>query len=918
MNERTRQALVTLSIPTDVIEKIGRQGHTLDSLRSLSGPQLRKFYAEDEAQLIELKIKRQPISDTVAEAILAASKGVCAYCDDGISTRPYQIHHIEPYSANQNNTEDNLVLVCPNHHAWIHKTGVAAESQKRRRREWCATAELGRAYTKRGIPFPYGIFEPIDYGGKPNIVEILFPIPPSPRTAVELSKHALGDEARQRLGTSNFLLLVGGSGAGKSTLALGIAGSFDAPVFRYCRPPADTRGALTEVLTFVGTATRRCVLLLDDTNTWATASDLERVAGSASKDVYVLATWTGGRLDGDPTAELHVLGNRLVMHWEDVRSAACAALLEHEHEVVETLRRLRSDDVERVGFGPLDRSLDWLLNRYGGTAKSIWQFLFLLRGGWQAVRDDLGMLAADGRADVPVIYAAIEQIAAVERPVTPTETSEAIAKLPPTPALPPAHVEWIADVFDKLVQRRLMVQARGAYTTVHRDWARALICAALNDPLCKQCAVDFLARDFDARTASARRLMILWSWLWYDAVGGPYTRDWAARQKPEDWRALVGTAATASLVDVAMVAQQLHLLFPSDPWTTVVGDAFEAHETPLALLVSEATSEDWYLLRQLFMAMDHARPSCAARIVSRWAPEAAARVLGETHPDYYDSVWWFLAGVEKHSPEWCAEVGRRLDWRALASNLSRIRRGHVDAIDHCVEILGRLKVRLLRSRVTELAEAMADILRDVSLSEISFWHAPMELWLEIFPTEMRRVVDGLEPNRLATELSIAGPRNWGRLLMLSAFAARAGSDFGRQMVDSLGSTFVDSVNRFGATNAHELRVLLWQLGYGSAARRRELAAQLLTVATAACKADENERGEILKAFSAIDPDQAQKLASDLGLAVPENDGVDDINRPLLDGLENGDLIRKEIDDLDRSGEDYDVGELLLGMGRGGG
>ncbi|MBN2561763.1 MAG: HNH endonuclease [Phycisphaerae bacterium] len=916
MNERTRQALVTLSIPTDLIEKIGLQGHTLDGLRSLSGLQLQKFYSEDEAQLIELKIKRRPIPDTVVEAILAASNGVCAYCEDGVSTRPYQMHHIEPYSANQNNSEDNLVLVCPNHHAWLHKTGVPADSQKRRRREWCATAELGRAYARRGIPFPYGTFEPIDYGGEPNIVEILSPVPPSPRTAVELSKHALADEARRRLRASKFLLLVGGSGAGKSTLALGIAGLFEALVFRYRRPPVDTRGALAEVLTFVGIASRECVLLLDDANTWAAASDLERVAASASKDVYLLATWTGASLEGDPTAELHVLGNRLVMRWEDVRSTACATLLEHEHEVVRTLRRLRSDDVERVGLGPLDRSLEWLFDRYGGTAKSIWQFLFLLRGGWQSVRDELGILAAAGRADVPVVYAAIEQIASVERPVTPTETSEAIPKLPLAAALPPADVAWIADVFDKLVRRRLMVRARGAYTTVHRDWARALICAALDDPLCKQSAMESLARDFDARTASPRRLMILWSWLWYDAAGGRYARDWAARQGPEDWRALVGTAAAASLVDIAMVAQQLHLLFPSDHWTAIVGDAFEAHEAPLALLVSKATSEDWYLLRQLFMTMDHARPSCAARIASGWAPEAAARVLGETHPDYYESVWWFLAGVEKHSREWCAQVGHHLDWQTVASNLSRIRRGHIDAINHCVEILGRLKVPLLRSRVTGLAKAMADTLRGASVSEISFWHAPMELWLEIFPTEMHKVVEVLEPSRLAEELSNTGPRNWGRVLMLSAFAARAGSDFGRQMVDSLGSTFVDSVNRFGATNAHELRVLVWQLGYGSAARRNELAAQLLTVATAACKADEHERGEILKAFSALDLDQAQKLATDLGLAIPENDRVDDVDRPLLDCLENGDLIRKKLDDLDRSGEDYDVTALLLGWGRG--
>src|ERR1043165_4278817 len=136
MNPRTRRALVALSIPSDVIAKIAQHGHTLDNLRSFSGVQLRTFYEPAEAELLEQKLKRQPIPDDVVEIILSASGSVCAYCADGNSTRPNEIHHIDPYAATQDNSEDNLLLVCPTHHTWIHRHGVRPEDQKRQRREW--------------------------------------------------------------------------------------------------------------------------------------------------------------------------------------------------------------------------------------------------------------------------------------------------------------------------------------------------------------------------------------------------------------------------------------------------------------------------------------------------------------------------------------------------------------------------------------------------------------------------------------------------------------------------------------------------------------------------------------------------------------------------------------------------------------
>jgi energy-coupling factor transporter ATP-binding protein EcfA2 len=897
-----------------LIEKIDQRDHTLENLRSFSDPQLRQHYSKAEALLIEQKIKRQPIADDVVERILSTSNSVCAYCADGNFTRPYEIHHIEPYAVGQDNSEDNLILVCPTHHTWIHKTGEAVPAQKRKRREWQSLAELGGMYAAKGIPFPFGVLEPIDYGGEPSIIETLSSAPPSPTSCVELSKHPLGREALNRLSASNFLLLVGASGSGKSTLALGLSGTIpDAHVFRYRRPPdTDSRKALGEVLTFIATATKRCVLLLDDANGWATAGDLERIAAAASATIHVIATWTGGRLEGDPTAELHVLPNRVVVTWDDIRPALCARLLDREHEVIEQLQRIRKDDLEPLGYGPISQSLESLLRRYGDTARSVWQFLFLLRSGWTAVRDDLVVLIADGRADLPVLYAAIEQIASVERPVAIPETVAAIAPLSTSAGLPAGDAAWVARIFDSLVARRLVIRVRDAFTTVHRDWARALICSALEEQGTRAATTELLLRDFDCGTKWPRRLMILWSWLWYDPFGGRFASEWAKSQSPEAWRALVKTAATTSLVDVAMVARRLHMLFQSVRWTAIVGDALEANEAALTELVRKATAEDWYWLRELFMALDYARPTAAARVIAAWSPQSAARVLAETHPDHYESVGWFLSGAARHSLDWCIEVGRHLDWNTMASSIQRVRRGDVEALEECAHILSRLGVPLLRSRVRELATAMGGALRGAALADIRFEPVPGIMWLEFFPDDTRRVVDELDPKRLAAEFSIASPRHWSCLLTLSAFAERAGSDFARQLVDNLGEPLIGSVVRVGAANPYELRVLLWQLTYGSAGSRRELAAKLFEVAKAACEASDTESGNILDAFSHIDAEYAARLAADLGRAMPKTDGPRALNVPFLQRLSNADEVRRELERREQSGEDYDVDAVLFG------
>jgi hypothetical protein len=205
MNQRTRDSLLGRGLPTDLVEKIGGHGHTVGILRNYSHKALTQFYTEEEAEAIYRGVHRQPVSAEVLDRVRFLSNEVCSYCVDGVSTRPYQIHHIVEHARTQDDSEENLMLVCPTHHAAIPQRGYSVEEQKQQRQKWYALVEAGRAYEARGLTFPIKSFAVLAYQNGPDLAELFTFGPPSPSTARMISEHGLGTEARARLLAANFL-----------------------------------------------------------------------------------------------------------------------------------------------------------------------------------------------------------------------------------------------------------------------------------------------------------------------------------------------------------------------------------------------------------------------------------------------------------------------------------------------------------------------------------------------------------------------------------------------------------------------------------------------------------------------------------------------------------------------------------------
>jgi hypothetical protein len=197
LRSTTETALLALGFDTDFIRKIDYNKCTLTSLRNSSDAALRLVFSNAEVQLIKDNIKRKPIDSDVLDRIISAADGACCFGEDGNSARPYQIHHIIEHAKTQDNSEDNLLLICPSHHQSVPKHFSVTE-QKARRRSWQATVIIARAYRARGLEYPYGLFTAKDFGTDPNPEEVIQQYRVSPATALAISRHELAEEGVQQ------------------------------------------------------------------------------------------------------------------------------------------------------------------------------------------------------------------------------------------------------------------------------------------------------------------------------------------------------------------------------------------------------------------------------------------------------------------------------------------------------------------------------------------------------------------------------------------------------------------------------------------------------------------------------------------------------------------------------------------------
>ena len=120
------ETLIKYGIDKNLASVAHRKSLTVTAIRATSKKNLIEKYNLSDVQAAKLKlaVTRTPIDDAVAEQLLYNNSYTCCLCK-GTKSDAFVIHHIEHYNVSQDNSYENLAVLCPNDHELAHREGEA-------------------------------------------------------------------------------------------------------------------------------------------------------------------------------------------------------------------------------------------------------------------------------------------------------------------------------------------------------------------------------------------------------------------------------------------------------------------------------------------------------------------------------------------------------------------------------------------------------------------------------------------------------------------------------------------------------------------------------------------------------------------------------------------------------------------------
>lgn len=111
--------LLGAGLDSGLATKIIDNGYSLTKLKSASKTELEKIFDPDEVQKIS-GLRRKPIPKDTIQDLIERCHWKCCLCWEYHETKPVIIHHLIEHSKSQDDSYENLVVLCLNHHAEAH------------------------------------------------------------------------------------------------------------------------------------------------------------------------------------------------------------------------------------------------------------------------------------------------------------------------------------------------------------------------------------------------------------------------------------------------------------------------------------------------------------------------------------------------------------------------------------------------------------------------------------------------------------------------------------------------------------------------------------------------------------------------------------------------------------------------------
>ena len=139
MNSRAIENLLKYGISNSLASRADSAGLTATKVRALSQKDLVEKYKLDkeEAKLLSIAVRRKAIKADTMQLLLERSNFLCCVCK-GNKSHTYIVHHIIEYEKTQDNSYNNLIVLCPSDHDLAHQSGLSlriTEAQLRKAKQ---------------------------------------------------------------------------------------------------------------------------------------------------------------------------------------------------------------------------------------------------------------------------------------------------------------------------------------------------------------------------------------------------------------------------------------------------------------------------------------------------------------------------------------------------------------------------------------------------------------------------------------------------------------------------------------------------------------------------------------------------------------------------------------------------------------
>ncbi len=118
--DKNIETFLKYGVSEELANRLVSNGYTVSKVQAASKNDFSLILNKDEIDDLFLKVKRQPIPDDIYERIIKETELHCCFCWNISEEKPVIIHHIDEYNQTQDNSFNNLIVLCLNHHGDVH------------------------------------------------------------------------------------------------------------------------------------------------------------------------------------------------------------------------------------------------------------------------------------------------------------------------------------------------------------------------------------------------------------------------------------------------------------------------------------------------------------------------------------------------------------------------------------------------------------------------------------------------------------------------------------------------------------------------------------------------------------------------------------------------------------------------------